>query len=185
MSKYTENNLRKDEQVILKGKKSIFNAMPQIVWAIFMIVVMIVANANIGKIESDGTAQIQLIVTVICLVIGLLPLLVKLLKLLFTDIAVTNKRVIGKTGVIRMESTDLPINKVDNVNIKATFWGRIFRYYTLIITGSGVAKGVAYQGIVNANQLKNAITDAIEKNAEEARKAQAAEIAMAMSKAKN
>ena len=121
MSKYTENNLRKDEQVILKGKKSIFNAMPQIVWAIFMIVVMIVANANIGKIESDGTAQIQLIVTVICLVIGLLPLLVKLLKLLFTDIAVTNKRVIGKTGVIRMESTDLPINKVDNVNIKATY----------------------------------------------------------------
>ena len=55
----------------------------------------------------------------------------------------------------------------------------------MIITGSGVAKGVAYQGIVNANQLKNAITDAIEKNAEEARKAQAAEIAMAMSKAKN
>lgn len=126
------------------------------------------------------------IVDIVIAVIGLLPLIQILIKLAFTELAVTNKRVIGKTGVVAMKSLDLPINNVQTVGIQSTFWGRIFHFSTIVVkSASGDNDGVLWKGITNANEMKNTITAAIEKNAEEARKAQAAEIAMAMNKSSN
>lgn len=48
--------------------------------------------------------------------------------------------------------------------------------------GSGSSKPVTFKYISNAPQLKNSITEAIEQHTAEARKAQAAEIAIAMNR---
>ena len=83
--------------------------------------------------------------------------------------------------MLKIESLDLQIDKVDNVSIKTPFIGRILRYSTMEIKSTGSSAGWKIRYISNGPQFKNAITEAVERHAAEARQAQAAEIARAMS----
>ncbi len=146
---------------------------------------MIALATYIQIILSDKTSnakELKMIVWIATQVIGLVPLLKALLIMANTAFAVTNKRVIGKTGVLKINTLDLHIDKVDSVKMNATFFGRICKFYYIEISGSGTAKPIRFRYIANGPKLKNTITEAIERHAEEARKAQAAEIAMAMSR---
>ncbi len=154
--------------------------MGRILWAIVCVVAGIVISSSGVLGDSEASGQIGTIIMVIFLVIGLVPLLLRILELACMALSVTNKRVVGKTGVLRVHSLDLHIDKVDNVTLNATLLGRIFKYYNVTIKGSGDGTGVKFSGISNGPQIKNAITEAIEQHAAEARRAQAAEIAMAM-----
>lgn len=126
-------------------------------------------------------SMIMTLIGVFFIIVGTLPLVMKIIDLLCTDIAITNKRIIGKCGIIKVKVIDLHIDKVDTVNISATFWGRIFKYYKLSVVGSGAGEPVWFNGVSNANQFKNMVNNAIEQHAEDARRAQAMEMAQAMS----
>ena len=111
--------------------------------------------------------------------ISFIPLIKQLLINVTTHLAITNKRIVGKVGILRVDTIDFPIEKVDNVTYNAGIFGNLFKYYTLQITGtSGDKKELKM--VANAQAFKNAVSEAIERHAEEARKAQAAEIAAAM-----
>lgn len=66
-------------------------------------------------------------------VVGVLPLLYaafKVLSILARELAVTNKRVIGKTGLIRRDSIELRHEKVETIRVDQTILGRILGYGT-------------------------------------------------------
>lgn len=136
---------------------------------------------NILQVYSK-ISMVMTLIGVFFIIVGTLPLVMKIIDLLCTDIAITNKRVIDKCGIIKVKVIDLHIDKVDTVNISATFWGRIFKYYKLSVVGSGAGEPVWFNGVSNANQFKNMVNNAIEQHAEDARKAQAMEMAQAMAK---
>lgn len=50
---------------------------------------------------------------------------------------VTNHRVIRKTGVVSRQSTELRLASIETVDLKQSFWGRIFRFGNIEITGRG------------------------------------------------
>ncbi len=185
MSSYVENNLGKDERVILKAKKSIFCIIPQAIFFVLVIIGYVVLSSELSKAEQAiGIAQSGGLSSYlwIVLILGALPLIIKLIVLWGMNLAVTNKRVIGKVGVLKIQALDYHIDKVDNVSLKAGLWGNVFRYQTVVVKGGGDSAIIKFKGIANANQFKNAVNAAIEKHAEEARKQQAAEIAKAMGK---
>lgn len=180
MSKYVEKNLIREEKIILKAKINPLALAGKLVWAIVLTIIGFVLNAQMTEIAAEAGGSVGTITLAACLIIGILPLIIGAIDLACTALAVTNKRVVGKTGVFKVSSLDLHIDKVDNITMNATFLGRIFKFYTLTIKGSGDGTGIMFKGISNGPLIKNSITEAIEKHAEEARKAQAAEIAMAM-----
>lgn len=181
MSKYAENNLRKDEVIICKVKKNPLAAFPQILFFLICLAGGIVAAVKIPSPES--APPIGIIVMSVLIAIGALALIIKIIRIITMELAVTNKRVIGKVGIISVNSLDYPIEKVDNVSVKNTLWGAIFRFTTVIVLGGGGGDArIQFPGISNATQFKNTVTDAIEQHAKEARKHQAEEIAAAMSR---
>lgn len=107
------------------------------------------------------------------------PLILRIILILTTHLVITNKRVIGKQGVFKIQTLDIPIDKVDNVSFSASIWGNIFKFYDVTIKSVG-SDGWAFHGVSNAQAFKDSANDAIEKHAEQARKDQAAQIAMAM-----
>ena len=190
MSKYTENNLQKDEKIVYKAKINPIAAIDKIILCVVFIIAAIVLFVYAGKIvsqmEADTAKTMKLVIAIagiLIMLIGIIPLVFRLLDLFMTDIAVTNKRVIGKRGIVRIKTVDLHIDKVDTVKIEASFWGRIFKYYKLSVMGTGSAEPVWFVGISNANEFKNEVNNAIEQHAAEARAAQAAEMAAAMAAA--
>jgi len=56
-----------------------------------------------------------------------------------TVIAVTSTRVIHKRGLIARESQDINLNKIEEVVVRQSFWGRIFGFGRVTVRGTGVA----------------------------------------------
>lgn len=148
-----------------------------------MIAAAIVCSIMLGekdiKIYQDTLGSMNLILWCVFLVVGLLPLLITILRIITTHLAITNKRVLGKHGILKVNTMDMHIDKMENVSYKAGFWGNIFHYYTVTIKGVS-GDGWEYKGISNAREFKNMTNNAIECHAQEARREQAELIVLAM-----
>jgi uncharacterized membrane protein YdbT with pleckstrin-like domain len=53
------------------------------------------------------------------------------------EFAITNRRLIIKTGLISRKTFEMNLSKIESVNIDQTLLGRILGYGTIMIVGSG------------------------------------------------
>lgn len=70
-------------------------------------------------------------------VVAALIALYEWLTLRTIEQGVTNQRVIRKTGVVSRQSTELRLASIETVDLRQSFWGRIFRYGSIEVTGRG------------------------------------------------
>lgn len=81
------------------------------------------------------------------------------LRMRSNKLVLTDKRIYGKTGIIKTKSLSAPISKIQTVNINTSFMGRILGYSDLTIhciTGVYVFKKQS-----NAQEMQNAIINTI------------------------
>ena len=69
--------------------------------------------------------------------LGLLIIVPVLLRVWSTELALTNQRVIAKVGLIRRNTVELRIDKVESLGIHQGILGRIFNYGSIVIKGTG------------------------------------------------
>jgi uncharacterized membrane protein YdbT with pleckstrin-like domain len=69
--------------------------------------------------------------------IGLLFAIGPLIRYVGTEFAVTNKRVLSKTGFIQRESDETLLSKVEAIAVDQGILGRVLGFGTVRITGSG------------------------------------------------
>lgn len=98
-----------------------------------------------------------------------------------TELALTNKSVIGKAGLANSKSLNSPLNKVQNVSVASTLFGKIFKYGTIEV--STAAGSMKFRGIKNAEKFKTAVLNQMDIYDEEKTKAQAQQMASAMASA--
>ena len=201
MSNYIKENLGSNEKVIMEAKVNKLCIIPNIIGISIYVILFFWLNSSFLKLNDymvsigDEAAPDFVFLMVRCFLLAiLLPLvisnIVTILSRLNATLAVTNKRVLGKRGLLSIKAIDYPIDKIDNVSLSTGFFGRIFKYYNLSVKTAGdgmpnavnAVGGIMFSGIENAVEFKNHITIAIEEHAEEARKLQAKEIAKAMEK---
>lgn len=72
------------------------------------------------------------------LFIGIVSLVQRLLVKIGSSYAVTNKRVVLKTGVISRRAVDLVLAKCEGLHINQSILGRIFNFGTITVTTGGV-----------------------------------------------
>jgi len=76
----------------------------------------------------------------IALLVALWWLLKALVVKISTELAVTSKRVIAKTGLVMRHTVELNHSKVESFNVDQGIFGRIFDFGTLIVNGTGGGK---------------------------------------------
>jgi membrane protein YdbS with pleckstrin-like domain len=54
-----------------------------------------------------------------------------------TEIAVTNQRIISKCGLIRRDTIEINMQKVESVDVQQSILGRLLNYGTVIVRGTG------------------------------------------------
>ncbi len=112
------------------------------------------------------------------LLIPLIKAIIKTIQFTHVELALTNKRLIGKIGVLNTDAMDSPLNKIQNVAVTQTFGGKIFNYSLITVaTASGSYK---FDAIKNGNAFKNMITAQIDRYEEDRIKQQANETAKSM-----
>lgn len=55
----------------------------------------------------------------------------------FSSITIKRKQVILRTGIVVRQTVDIPLTKIETIDIRQSILGSIFRYGALVITGTG------------------------------------------------
>jgi uncharacterized membrane protein YdbT with pleckstrin-like domain len=55
-----------------------------------------------------------------------------------TELAITNKRVIAKTGLIQRRTIEMFLEKIESIQIDQSVLGRMFNFGSVVISGTGV-----------------------------------------------
>ena len=122
MSNYVERNLRQNERIIAKAVISHAAVGASICFAALLMMGGAIVLSTIRRSQPAGIPMMA---------VGFIWLVIALAKLNSVELGVTDKKIIGKTGVIIAKSLDAYLEKIDNISISESFWGKIFGYSTI------------------------------------------------------
>ena len=139
---------------------------------------------NLGKEEEIvGVAHVHKICLLphilLCFIyVGFFTIWGAIIRICTTDLAFTNKRLLGKIGLINTKVLDTPLNKINNVSIEQGLGGKIFGYGTIVVSSSSAQYN--FKGIKNPEVFRSRLMEQIDKFDEDRIKKQAQEMAKAM-----
>ena len=120
------------------------------------------------------------LVAITVIIMGLLFCVPWKLYSITNVLAVTNKKVYGRTGLIRTDELESPINKIQNIKVQHSVLGRILKYGTIFITtDSGL---YTFKYIAKPIDFKNAVMLQIEASEYDKMDVHAEKIASVISK---
>ena len=125
---YIEDNLMSNEDVVGRAHLHWIIYMSAIVW----LVVGVLLGANI---EESGWLPGGL-----CILIALAAALVAFINQKTSEFGITTKRVLLKTGLVRRNSLEVLLSKVEGIQVDQGILGRILGYGSVTVTGTGGAK---------------------------------------------
>jgi uncharacterized membrane protein YdbT with pleckstrin-like domain len=143
----TDNNdlpsaLREGEKIIIKGRIS-----EGIFWKAF------------------GVLMIALLFAMIAIPLGLFLGFVALLSFLyafllrkFLMMIVTNQRIFFRSGLLKVDTVQVRLDKVESVEIQRTLTGQMLGYGTVVLTGIG-SRYSYIRYLANAAEVRNTIDD--------------------------
>ncbi|MSP29292.1 MAG: hypothetical protein EXR09_02240 [Acetobacteraceae bacterium] len=130
---YVEKALQPEETVTYKTTVHWFLYIPAAAWGVTAFAFMVYWwHGNIGasvlgwlSLASSGMAVLK----------GLYAWV----KRLTTELAVTSRRVIYKTGLLRRHTLEMNLSKVESVGVTQTVLGRVFGYGRIELKGTGAS----------------------------------------------
>ncbi|OCH97847.1 hypothetical protein A8135_01090 [Legionella jamestowniensis] len=60
----------------------------------------------------------------------------------FSSLTIKNKQVILRTGMLVRQTIDIPLSKIESIDIRQSVLGSLLRYGSLVITGTGGTRHV-------------------------------------------
>lgn len=113
MSSYVDRNLMTGETVLYRAKISLWGLAPSLVLGLLLIPV-------VG--------------------LGLVFLVWVWIVYATTEFALTDKRVIAKTGLIARRTVEMFLDKVESLNVTQGIFGRLLDFGTVTLVGTGATK---------------------------------------------
>jgi len=135
------------EHVIQPGETLVYRA--PLHWIVYVQGLVLAAAGvvilgwGLGMPAAD-TGGWQAILRVALLAVGVFVLLAAAISLIVafirrhtTEIAVTSRRAIYKTGVVRRITSEISVDKIETVLVDQSVLGRILNFGTIVIRGTG------------------------------------------------
>jgi uncharacterized membrane protein YdbT with pleckstrin-like domain len=101
-------------------------------------IAILIAWHSIGaKAKSSSSSSAIYLVALVFFILGGVFFCIGLLKRNATEMAVTNKRVIVKTGIADRRTTEILLYRIESVAVEEPPLGRVLGYGTVIVRGTG------------------------------------------------
>lgn len=136
MASYVESALTKGEQVVYQGKVSIWSLAP-----LLLLGFIFLAFYGLGLLFWAAAA----------------------IRYLTTELAITNKRVIAKFGLISRSTIEINLQKIESIQVNQGIFGRIFNFGSIVVSGAGNPQA-PIPGISSPLQFRRAFVDTQESN---------------------
>ncbi|MDF1645958.1 MAG: PH domain-containing protein [Legionellaceae bacterium] len=76
-------------------------------------------------------------VSLLFMVVGLIWSVLMWLTYQFSSLTIKKKQVVLRTGILVRQTIDVPLSKIESIDIRQSIIGSIFKYGSLVITGTG------------------------------------------------
>jgi uncharacterized membrane protein YdbT with pleckstrin-like domain len=131
--KYVERVLQPDETIVY---------LTRLHWlvyarAVVLLIISLIFLAAAGKFEQPLVALALKTVSAAFALLAITAALRALIRRLTTELAVTDRRVIFKTGMLRRHTLEMNRSKVETVGVDQSVPGRLLGYGTVIVRGTG------------------------------------------------
>jgi len=148
---FIEKNLANNEKIVYRA---------QLHWwiygkAVLSLILGIVVFALWGKTEAVK------ILSGLLVLIGLIGLISAYTRASSSEFAVTNRRIMMKTGIANRRLIELQLNRSEGLVIDQGIIGRIFNYGTIIIRSGGTMEEI-FSPVADPYEFKRQINNAIE-----------------------
>jgi len=156
MSSYVERVLQPGEQVRLLAAIHWITYVPGLLVLVAALAALVVARSF-----ADLVSWWQLVWDILAAALAVIAA-VMIFRAWFyrwiTEIAVTDRRVIFKTGFISRNTNEMQMDKIESVEVLQSIPGRIFDYGDLIIKGTGHGLFTRIRAIAAPIEMRNQIT---------------------------
>lgn len=129
------------DKTLIQGEK--VQARAVLHWLIYVWPLVIVVFGLLGvwwsrSLTSDWASLGALVIAGLVVLYGAVRGAMAFIHVWTTELAVTNFRVISKSGLIQRQTVEQILNRVDSIEVTQSLLGRLFDYGTVVITGTGV-----------------------------------------------
>jgi uncharacterized membrane protein YdbT with pleckstrin-like domain len=167
---YIDENLVIGEKVLYRTRLHWIVVIAPLIFGSFFAILgltfLVGGVVDLAKARSAGFAGVGFVV----LLLGAAVAAVGLWYRTSTEIAVTNRRVIIKTGLLTRNSIELMLAKVESVSINQGLTGRMLGYGTIVVRGSG-GTAEPFSKIAKPLEFRRQVQQQIELSQEQARTA--------------
>jgi len=136
MGSYVESALTKGEQVVYQGKVSIWSLVP-----LMLLGLIFLAFYGLGLLFWAAAA----------------------IRYFTTELAITNKRVIAKFGLISRSTIEINLQKIESIQVNQGILGRIFNFGSIVVSGAGNPQA-PIPGISSPLEFRRSFIDTQESN---------------------
>ncbi|MDO8915642.1 MAG: PH domain-containing protein [Coriobacteriia bacterium] len=154
---YIERELNEGEKIVLMGRVSWWTIVPQTLLALGIGVVAAVTAGMLGALVP----LFWFIMLPLVLVLWLAVVARQILRVLSTEIAITDRRVMSKTGILRTEVKTTPLDKVNNVNVSQSFFGNMLGYGDIEVTTAtaDTNDNHSIKSLAHSDRFRNTLTE--------------------------
>lgn len=155
---YVAKNLMPGEEVLYAPKYHWVRFLPGAGIAALGLALSGVAFGLTPGAAAEGTGKPVLFWAALALVlIGFFSALWRAFVDSFAEFAITQHRVIKKTGFFTRDVRQIPLDKIQDVNVRATLWGRWLAYGDVELQTAGLDSTVVFPRIVDPDQFRNVL----------------------------
>lgn len=130
---YVEKVLQPEETVTYKTTVHWFLYIPAMAWAVLAFIFLLIWwRGNIGATVIGWFAVASLGAASVAAALAWI-------KRVTTELAITSRRVIYKTGLLRRHTLEMNLSKVESVGVTQTVLGRVFGYGRIELKGTGAS----------------------------------------------
>ena len=133
--------MRYVRRVLQPGETVVYDT--KLHWVIYiraillLVVCVILVAASVATSDNQNLSLALEIAAAIFALLALSAALRAFVRRATTELAVTDHRVIYKTGLLARHTIEMNRDKVESVDVDQTLLGRIFGYGTIIVRGTG------------------------------------------------
>jgi len=139
MSGYVEKTLASDEHVIHRANFNwTYSFFPAMWFAIGMAPIVMLFMTQFAAEVGFESLQAAWGFAVLGAALGSMILINHMIVLMTTEIVVTTYRFVYKTGLVARNTQEVSLNKIEEITLHQSVWGRFLSYGKLVLRGTGV-----------------------------------------------
>ncbi|HEX2697262.1 MAG TPA: PH domain-containing protein, partial [Anaerolineales bacterium] len=115
--------------------------------------------------DQSFTGYFSLVISGLFFLVTVRLAIEALIDITTTELAITNQRVIAKTGLFHQHTIEILLSKVESIKVSQNILGKLMNFGTVTVVGTGGTKE-SFRAIIDPLQVRNKVNQIIQQHSQ-------------------